>query len=265
MTRGLYPPDSLSQDDIRAMHDLRKGMYETAAVGLGEFVRFEIRGGGRRRVAATEARETARVRLRTQAHLDFDIPCAIPCLTRPSSLVPLPSLPFAVAGTASGFVLHTGLRRLEGAGLVRRGMTNPNTAILAVLGCGALGMFVGATKAGKEGVHNLHPIYGRGATPRDGGSGSGASADYRSTVWQARRDKKELELEEQQQQAPARSEDDDRWYRQAPSEGFFHDDGRSAAEVDVDQLKRNQILRRSSVRERIRHGHGIGDIPRGGR
>ena len=37
MTRGLYPPDTLSDDDIQTLGSLRRQIYENAVVGGCKF------------------------------------------------------------------------------------------------------------------------------------------------------------------------------------------------------------------------------------
>jgi hypothetical protein len=37
MTRGLVPPDTLSEDDVRTLRVVRRDMYTNGAIGGGEF------------------------------------------------------------------------------------------------------------------------------------------------------------------------------------------------------------------------------------
>lgn len=37
MTRGLYPPSSLSKDDIKTMNNVRMDIWSNALTGLGKF------------------------------------------------------------------------------------------------------------------------------------------------------------------------------------------------------------------------------------
>jgi len=42
MTRGLYPPDTLSKDDIYTLQQLRRDLWYNAFVGGGESLRERL-------------------------------------------------------------------------------------------------------------------------------------------------------------------------------------------------------------------------------
>jgi hypothetical protein len=116
---------------------------------------------------------------------------------------------------------------------------NRNTAMLTVLGCGALGMFLGACKTGKEGVHNLHPIFQNGAVPRHNNNElSLEKVNYRQTLQRARgRDEDVATM--------AITEDDD--------------DANTGGSIDRQKLEEMRMLRRRTLKNRIEKGHGISD------
>jgi hypothetical protein len=66
------------------------------------------------------------------------------------------------AGTVAGFVAHTSLaigNRRDFWGKIK---LNNNTRLLAVLLGGAIGSFIGASTAGKNEVHKMHPVFRKG-------------------------------------------------------------------------------------------------------
>mmetsp|Transcript_63335 Transcript_63335/g.95598 ORF Transcript_63335/g.95598 Transcript_63335/m.95598 type:complete len:218 (-) Transcript_63335:228-881(-) len=211
MTRGLYPPDTLSKDDVKTMQELRRNIYSSA-----------ILGGG--------------------------------------------------FGCTSGFVLHTGLQMAKKYGLLNSKL-NKNTAMLAVLGCGALGMFLGASKTGKESVHNLHPIFQIGAVPPK--ANELERVGYGKTVQQAQLgqtsennlvdgsvDRQKLQEIAMMRRSTLKNRIEKghgisdshggHWYREPEDE-----------KVDIDELKQAQLMRRQSLADRIAKGNGLSDS-RGG-
>ena len=91
-------------------------------------------------------------------------------------------------GAGSGLVLHTGAQWARRMGLTSAKF-NRNTLMLSVLGGGALGMFVFAVSAGKEQVHNLHPIFQVGAAP----PGELDSVDYQRKMNRGRQENLDVE------------------------------------------------------------------------
>ena len=67
-------------------------------------------------------------------------------------------------GSMSALVLHSGLSWLGRYRKLPFALTR-NTAMAWFLGGGALGSLIFSTAKGKNEVHNLHPIFGRGAKP----------------------------------------------------------------------------------------------------
>lgn len=133
MTRGLYPPDTLTKDDIRTLNQVRKDLWYNSFIGGG-------------------------------------------------------------FGAGTGLILHTSAQWAR-----RLGMTsvklNRNTLMLSVLGGGAFGMFLFGVAAGKEQVHNLHPIFLIGATP----PGELDRQDYRSKIIHASQPSDDLDIKKLQE------------------------------------------------------------------
>jgi hypothetical protein len=127
-------------------------------------------------------------------------------------------------GSGSGLVLHTAAQWMSKSGyLLRSAKLNRNTLFLSVLGGGALGSFIFATTMGKKQVHNLHSIFQVGANPKGG-------LDYQQTLQKARE----------------RGEDT---IREAPVQNS----------VDLEKLEQNCVIRRRTVNDSIRTGHGLSD------
>ena len=187
-------------------------------------------------------------------------------------------MPITGFGTTSGFVLHTGLRVAKRYGLINSKL-NRNTAMLTVLGCGALGMFLGATKTGKENVHNLHPIFQVGAVPPKAddkivGGDTDGRPNYRQTVQQAQQlqqssnssvDVNQLkEAQGLRRRSLAERITKGQGFTDSHGGKWFHDNDGDGSDsngdkVNIDQLREAQVLRRQSLTDRIKKGSGLSD------
>lgn len=128
-------------------------------------------------------------------------------------------------GVCSGFVLHTGAQYARKYGFLNAKL-NRNTAMLAVLGGGAFGMFLFAARTGKQEVHNLHPIFQIGAVPKDD------AFNYQRTLEKAR-----------QRDVGSTSEHD-----------VTHKD-----DLNLEELGRIRAVRRNSMMDNLTKGHGLSD------
>jgi hypothetical protein len=63
-------------------------------------------------------------------------------------------------GSVAGFTCHTMI-----SFITKSAKLNRNTALLSLMGGGALGSFLAATVTGKNQVHMLHPIFSSGSRP----------------------------------------------------------------------------------------------------
>jgi hypothetical protein len=129
-------------------------------------------------------------------------------------------------GAGSGLVLHTGAQWARRFGLFPAKL-NRNTAMLAVLGGGALGMFIFAARTGKEQVHNLHPIFQVGALPE-------GDLDYQRALIKAR--ERDEDVGEFDKDSPNRSD-----------------------KLDLNKLQKMRVVRRRSLMDSIEKGHGLSD------
>jgi hypothetical protein len=109
------------------------------------------------------------------------------------------------------------------SGYLRSAKLNRNTLFLSVLGGGAFGSFLFAVTMGKNQVHNLHSIFQVGANPK-------GDLDY---------------YQQSLQKARERGED----IREAPVPN----------QVDLEELEQSRIIRRRTVNDSIRTGHGLSD------
>jgi hypothetical protein len=121
-------------------------------------------------------------------------------------------------------------------GFLQKAKLSRNTLMLSVLGGGALGSFLFAVSAGKQEVHNLHPIFQRGANPT-------GDLDYQRSLEKAKERGDEMRVLE-------RSRLTDKMAQHPIKE-----------DVDTYKLGQNRILRRRTLTESIRkgHGHGLSD------
>eukprot|EP00934_Nitzschia_sp_Nitz4_P006554 Nitzschia sp. Nitz4//scaffold61_size107673//98277//98909//NITZ4_004254-RA/size107673-processed-gene-0.170-mRNA-1//1//CDS//3329555767//6544//frame0 len=165
MTRGLYPPDTLSKEDVATMARVRQEIISQAMVGGG-------------------------------------------------------------FGAGSGLIFHTGLQWARRLGWTKTTL-NRNTLFLSVLGGGAFGMFLFATSAGKERVHQLHHIFQVGAVKP---TAELDRQDYNTIVRKAT----EIPMSMAEQ---------------------YSDDG----EVDMDKLRDVRLARRRSLADRLASGQGFSD------
>jgi hypothetical protein len=262
MTRGLYPRDTLTKDDLRTMQELRKNIYKNGLLGMGELHKMCFGCG------------------QSLGIDEFGLTCHIHGSRPSSTALQTVSRMFAHSllfssfspshpgfGCTSGFVLHTGLQMAKKYGLLNSKL-NKNTAMLTVLSCGALGMFLGASKTGKENVHNLHPIFQIGAVPPK--PNELERVGYGKTVQQAQLgrtannlvdntvDRQKLEeiammrrttLKNRIEKGHGISDSHGgNWYREPEEE-----------KVDIDDLKQAQLMRRKSLADRITKGHGLSD------
>jgi hypothetical protein len=70
--------------------------------------------------------------------------------------------------------------------------TGRNTLVASVILGGAIGSFLMATTAGKNEVHELRPIYGRGSVQRSVSGGTDDSASYQESLQRAKRRESDL-------------------------------------------------------------------------
>jgi hypothetical protein len=141
MTRGLYPPESLSKDDIKTMNEVRMNIWSNAMTGLGAHLNYALC------IVLTARRISDKMN---------DI------FSLTSDHV---SILYVGFGSGSGLVMHTAMQYANKFGIIKSKL-NRNTLFMAVLGGGALGSFLFATAKGKESVHNLHSIFQVGANPK---------------------------------------------------------------------------------------------------
>eukprot|EP00541_Cyclophora_tenuis_P012824 CAMPEP_0116565100 /NCGR_PEP_ID=MMETSP0397-20121206/13714_1 /TAXON_ID=216820 /ORGANISM="Cyclophora tenuis, Strain ECT3854" /LENGTH=199 /DNA_ID=CAMNT_0004091843 /DNA_START=27 /DNA_END=626 /DNA_ORIENTATION=- len=148
-------------------------------------------------------------------------------------------------GSLSGAAAH-GLGQLAQTRGIVRGL-NRNTAFLSVLGGGALGSFLMATAAGKNQVHNLHPIFEVGKKeippPRDG-------TPYQQALQAAQENYFDAGKQQQQQQerdvvSTAR--------QQAVVSSAYADD-----DFNIHKRRLNRVMRRKTLQSTFERG-GLSD------
>jgi hypothetical protein len=155
-------------------------------------------------------------------------------------------------GSLSGGTLHA-LASWGNRKRLWRVATGRNTLVASVILGGTVGSFLLATTTGKNSVHNLHPIYGRGGSPSAAAvqrSSSGRSSDtesYQETLQRAKRRETDLRTLQRSRtlsnrpSLPITEEVDD-------------------ASVERVQRERNRLFRRASLSHQLEgHGGGLSD------
>jgi type 1 glutamine amidotransferase len=194
-------------------------------------------------------------------------------------------------GAASGMVLHTGASLLHHFGVVKTLKLSRNTAMLSVLAGGALGSFVYASTAGKSQVHNLHPVFQVGAHPK------GSDFNYQRTIAQAKLEYQQKQqdshhgteghdvnimqtltkiqairrktLSESLREGRGLSDSHGgQWVHNTDNTINNSSDDQSfaleqqpsdSADVNMEKLAQNQIIRRKTLMNSIERGHGLSD------
>ena len=130
MSRAFTPPDTLSNDDIRTVADVRRAVWINGIFGLG---------------AGTVTGMVGHIVLQTLQKKYVGEPgAAVSEASHQAS---------RTAGSKTSWIFKC-LRPLPPLGR--------NTFMLSLLGGGALGSFLMSTTAGKNAVHLLHPIFNVG-------------------------------------------------------------------------------------------------------
>jgi len=169
MSRAFTPPDTLSQDDIRTVADVRRAVWINGLFGLGAGSAIGMIG-----------------------HL------ALQTLQRRH----VPKVASATAEKSTEKTSATTLSKKRTTTSILYKLLKPlppltkNTFLLSFLGGGALGSFVLSSTAGKNAVHLLHPIFNVG---RDEYAGM--------SPYQIEAKKAEMTLQQQQQQQSGAVED----------------------------------------------------------
>lgn len=138
-------------------------------------------------------------------------------------------------GTVSGFALYSVAKLGQRRGLWKLPFLNRNTAFLSVLLGGAVGSFVMATTAGKNEVHQLHPIFRAGARTHHQNEDSLLSA-YELSLLQAKERDEDLKSLESRRHMT----------------GAEHD------VVERVRREKNRLYRRATLTQSMEHG-GLSD------
>jgi len=162
MSRAFTPPDTLSQDDIRTVADVRRAVWINGLFGLG--------AGSAIGMIGHLALQTLQRR-----HVPKEVASTAEKSTEKTSV----TTALSKKQTTSS-LLYKLLKPLP--------PLTKNTFLLSFLGGGALGSFVLSSTAGKNAVHLLHPIFNVG---RDEYAGM--------SPYQIEAKKAEMTLQQQQQ------------------------------------------------------------------
>jgi len=169
MSRAFTPPDTLSQDDIRTVADVRRAVWINGLFGLGAGSAIGMIG----HLALQTLQRRHVPKVASTAEKSTEKTSATTTLSKKQT-------------TSS--ILYKLLKPLP--------PLTKNTFLLSFLGGGALGSFVLSSTAGKNAVHLLHPIFNVG---RDEYAGM--------SPYQIEAKKAEMTLQQQQQQQSGAVED----------------------------------------------------------
>ena len=145
MSRAFTPPDTLSQDDIRTVADVRRAVWINGLFGLGA---GSVSGMVGHLVLQSLQRRYVG---------DDNVAAAAPTTKKSPTTAAGKAAEKAAAATTTRntkSLLYKLLRPLPPLG--------KNTFFLSFLGGGALGSFILSSTAGKNAVHLLHPIFNVG-------------------------------------------------------------------------------------------------------
>jgi hypothetical protein len=141
-------------------------------------------------------------------------------------------------------VLHTAVQWMSKLGYLRKAKLNRNTLFMSVLGGGALGSFMFAVTTGKNQVHNLHSIFQVGANP------TGDLDYYQRTLQKARERGEDIRALEH-----SRLTD----HPPTTDASVTNNTNPNEKTVDLEKLEQIRIIRRKTVNDSFRTGHGLSD------
>jgi hypothetical protein len=225
MSRAFAPPDTLSQDDIRTVADVRRAVWINGLFGLGAgsvtgcVTHLVLQTLQRRYVVGTDT---------TTATAD--------AAQKSTSSATAGKIATPKINTNS--IVYKFLKPLPPLG--------KNTFLLSFLGGGALGSFLMSTTAGKNAVHLLHPIFNIG---RDEYAGKSPYQVVMSKAAQKGQQSSSDGTETQQQHDDATT--------------IMNENSIAAAieadELDITHHRKRTLRRQASIKRRLEHGHSLSD------
>lgn len=222
MSRAFAPPDTLSQDDIRTVADVRRAVWINGLFGLGV---GSVTGCVTHLVLQTLQRRYADT--------------ATEAAQKSSSISSATAGKTATPKINTSSTIYKLLRPLPPLG--------KNTFLLSFLGGGALGSFLMSTTAGKNAVHLLHPIFNIGRDEYAGKSPyqvalskaaqKGQQSSSNGTETQQQRDDNATTIINENSIAAAIEAD----------------------ELDITHHRKRTLRRQASIKRRLEHGHSLSD------
>lgn len=152
-----------------------------------------------------------------------------------------------LGGGATAYVLHRGALFARDRKVISASL-NRNTAFASVMLGAALGSFLLSTTTGKNSVHNLHPIFERGAQPVAVGKNREEDKEYSYQRSRARATTGRNEELERNQLVRKNSAYGAQFGGEDPDE-----------KVNRLELERNRIMRRASLTRNLKEGQGLND------
>ena len=230
MSRAFAPPDTLSQDDIRTVADVRRAVWINGLFGLGA---GSVTGCVTHLVLQTLQRR----------YVVGTTDTATEAAQKSSSISSATSGKTATPKINTNSTIYKLLRPLPPLG--------KNTFLLSFLGGGALGSFLLSTTAGKNAVHLLHPIFNIGRDEYAGKSPYQVAMSKAAQKGQQQKSSDGTETQQQQQQ-----HDDD-------GATIMNEDSIVAAieadELDITHHRKRTLRRQASIKRRLEHGHSLSD------
>ena len=229
MSRAFAPPDTLSQDDIRTVADVRRAVWINGLFGLGAgsvtgcVTHLGLQMLQRRYVVGSDTATTNAAQKSSSSATAGKT--AAPKINTNSTIYKL-LRPFPPLGK--------------------------NTFLLSFLGGGALGSFLMSTTAGKNAVHLLHPIFNIGRDEYAGKSPYQVAMSKAAQKGQQNSSSDGTETQQRQQQQ-----------HEGDGTTIMNENSIAAAieadELDITHHRKRTLRRQASIKRRLEHGHSLSD------
>jgi hypothetical protein len=225
MSRAFTPPDTLSQDDIRTVADVRRAVWINGLFGLGA---GSVTGMVGHLVLQSLQRRYVGDCNNNSDHLTTAANSAESKKSSTTTKAPTQKINHTT-------FLYKLLRPLP--------PLTKNTFLLSLLSGGALGSFLFSTTAGKNSVHLLHPIFNVGKEEYAGKS------PYQIVISKAAASSSSQEQSEERSRLAADDDETESLLTAAINQD----------ELDIQHHKQRTLRRKASIQRRLESGYSLSD------